>query len=238
MIADGTEVKAQPRVIFFDAAGTLIRLQKPVGESYAEIAMRFGAETDAHRMERNFRAVWKEQAPRPPTAVARPADDREWWRSLAAEVLRRSAIIPSSFDHEAWFADLHAYFARAEAWVLFDDVIGTLSLLENRVRLAVLSNFDGRLRLILEGLGISRFFEKMFISSELGCEKPDPEIFRKALAGMKASPGECWHVGDDPEKDGRGARSSGLTPFAVDRPLRPLTGVAVQCIKILEAQKS
>jgi len=35
--------------------------------------------------------------------------------------------------------------------------------------------------MILEQLGISKFLKHVFLSSELGADKPDPEIFRRAL---------------------------------------------------------
>ena len=58
---------------------------------------------------------------------------------------------------------------------------------QNDYRLAVISNFDKRLRRVLEDLGIAGRFERIFISSEIGCEKPDPEIFRRVLDVMNVN---------------------------------------------------
>ena len=46
------------KTVFFDAAGTLIYLPRPVGEHYAEVAVRFGARWDPARVERAFRTAW------------------------------------------------------------------------------------------------------------------------------------------------------------------------------------
>jgi putative hydrolase of the HAD superfamily len=73
------------------------------------------------------------------------------------------------------------------------------------------------LRLILEQLGVSKFFEQVFISSELGADKPDPEIFRRALEVVRLSPSEVLHVGDDPERDWKAASAAGLPVFKLDR---------------------
>jgi len=88
--------------------------------------------------------------------------------------------------------------------------------------LAVISNFDGRLRLILQHLGISKYFAHVFISSELGADKPDPEIFRRSLKIMHLDTNEVLHVGDDPERDWKAASAAGLSVFRLDRPRNSL----------------
>jgi putative hydrolase of the HAD superfamily len=97
-----------------------------------------------------------------------------------------------------------------------------LEQLRPRFQLAVLSNFDGRLRLILQHLGISNCFNYIFVSSELGVDKPDPEIFRRAVNGMHLAENEVLHVGDDPERDWKAAAAAGLSVFRLDRPKNSL----------------
>jgi putative hydrolase of the HAD superfamily len=92
-----------------------------------------------------------------------------------------------------------------------------LEKLQSRFQLGVISNFDGRLRFILEHLGISKYFAHVFVSSELGADKPDPEIYRRALRVMKLNPNEVLHVGDDPERDWEGPTAAGLSVFQLDR---------------------
>src|SRR5262249_23198410 len=89
--------------------------------------------------------------------------------------------------------------------------------LRQRFKLAIVSNFDGRLRVILEHLGISKYFGYVFASSEIGADKPDPEIFRRALKFLKLHPGEVLHVGDDPERDWQAATAAGLSIFQLER---------------------
>ena len=45
---------------------------------------------------------------------------------------------------------------------LYPEVIEVLEALRPRFDLAVVSNFDGRLRMILEHLGVSKFFSHVF----------------------------------------------------------------------------
>lgn len=216
------EVKGQPGVIFFDAAGTLIRLVRPVGWYYAETAGDHGLNVEPEAMESAFRAVWRASPHRPPSAGARKDDDRPWWRAIALETLHRATSPPPEFDGGAWFEDLYERFARPGVWTLYEDVAPSLTALATRSRLAVISNFDGRLRTILDDLGVSGFFEHQFISSEVGVEKPSGEIFHHAATTMKVPPADCLHVGDDALRDVAGARAAGLAAFLVDRPSRTL----------------
>lgn len=212
------EVKREAEVIFFDAAGTLIRLERAVGWHYAEVARRHGLEVDEARLEEAFREIWSDRPPRPASPGGREHDDRPWWRELALDVLRASAPSGGEFDQEAWFEELYSHFSKPGVWVLYDDVGRCLDRLANQFRLAVVSNFDRRLRHILEDLGVGSRFERLFISSEIGCEKPDPTIFRQALEVMEVEPERCLHIGDDPERDWAGAAAAGIAVFKLRRP--------------------
>jgi putative hydrolase of the HAD superfamily len=96
-------------------------------------------------------------------------------------------------------------------------VVDVLKQLHRRFQLAIVSNFDGRLRVILERLGISKYFGHIFVSSEIGADKPDPEIFRRALKFLHLQPDNVLHVGDDPERDWHAATAAGLSIFKLDR---------------------
>ena len=58
--------------------------------------------------------------------------------------------------------------------------------------------------MILEQLGVSQYFSHVFLSSELGADKPDPLIYRRALKLSRLAPDEVLHVGDDPVRDWHG----------------------------------
>ena len=93
-----------------------------------------------------------------------------------------------------------------------------LSCLRSRgLKLGVISNFDRRLYAVFEHLGLTPYFERIIVSSEVGADKPDPAIFRYALDALRVEPGNALHVGDDPERDG-GAKAVGMTVFKLDRP--------------------
>jgi len=51
-----------------------------------------------------------------------------------------------------------------------------------------------------------------FYSYDLGCHKPDPEIYRAVCRALGAAPGECVFL-DDLESNVEGARAAGLHAF-------------------------
>ncbi|MFF0723420.1 HAD family hydrolase [Streptomyces sp. NPDC004134] len=82
----------------------------------------------------------------------------------------------------------------------YPDVEGTLVELSRRgVRMAVVSDAWPNLPELHAGLGIGRFFEAYAISAVLGCNKPDPHMYRHASTALGLPPGVCLFVDDDPE---------------------------------------
>ena len=154
---------------------------------------------------------------REPIDGPRENDDKDWWREVVERVLDEVAPALNEFDRDNFFEIAYEHFAEAGVWELYPEVLDVLEQLQPRFQLAVVSNFDGRLRMILEHLGISKFFSHVFVSSEIGADKPDPEIFRRALKFMKLEANEVLHVGDDPERDWKAASAAGLSIFKLER---------------------
>ena len=210
------------KAIFFDAVGTLFRLTKTVGDRYAYVGGEVGLDLDAQYLERAFHSAWNKMPQRTAIDGPRENDDKSWWREVVDRVLDQVAPSLGEFDRDNFFEIAYEHFAEAGVWELYPEVPGVLEKLQPRFQLAVVSNFDGRLRSILEHLGISKYFVHVFVSSELGADKPDPEIYRRALRLMNLKPSEVLHVGDDPERDWDGATDAGLSIFRLDRPKNSL----------------
>lgn len=211
-----------PKAIFFDGAGTLIHLPKSVGHHYALVGDQVGLKFDTAALDRAFLTSWNQMPVRPAIDGPREDDDKGWWRDLVDRVIEQVAPKTSELDRDAFFEVAYSHFAEADVWELYPEVIEVLETLRPHFALAVISNFDGRLRMILEQLGVSHFFAHIFLSSELGADKPDPLIYQRALKLSGLVPNETLHVGDDPGRDWAGAESAGLTIFRLDRPRNSL----------------
>jgi putative hydrolase of the HAD superfamily len=205
------------KAIFFDAAGTLIYLTKTVGEHYALVGRELGLKLDVEKLDRAFHSAWKGTPPREAIDGPRENDDKDWWRALVDLVLNEAAPSLGELDRDNFFEIAYEHFAEAGVWELYPEVIEVLDQLHGRFHLAVVSNFDGRLRMILEQLGVSKYFRHVFVSSEIGADKPGPEIFRRALRYVDLASNEVLHVGDDAERDWRAADAAGLSIFQLDR---------------------
>jgi putative hydrolase of the HAD superfamily len=205
------------KAVFFDAAGTLFYLTKTVGDHYALVGEEVGLNLEAKKLDAAFYSTWAKLPLREAIDGPREDDDKDWWRELTDLVLREVAPEIGELDRDNFFEVAYEHFAESGVWELYPDVIDVLKQLHHRFRLAIVSNFDGRLRAILERLGISKYFGHIFVSSEIGADKPDLEIFRRALKFLNLRPENVLHVGDDPERDWRAAAAAGLSIFKLDR---------------------
>lgn len=210
-------------VVSFDAAGTLIHLAEPVGNSYARVACRHGVAVSPERLSAAFAAVWR-RTPPPFSSDGDPGDpnERSWWSRLVAVVFAEAGapFPPASFDE--FFDDLYRHFEEPGTWIA---EAGTRELVEEvarRRRCVVLSNFDTRLRRILADLDLLAPFERLFLSCEERLSKPDPRLFQRVSETLAVPPSSILHVGDDPLCDWAGADAAGYQHFRAGKGQRPL----------------
>ncbi|MFC5454898.1 HAD-IA family hydrolase [Prosthecobacter fluviatilis] len=215
------------KTLFFDAAGTLIRPAEPVGQTYAQHARKHGLMAEEGAIMQAFRAVWKETAPPlHPEGLPPEDDDRCWWRTLVGNVFGRVLGKPPGEDVlDRLFDELYRHYAQPEAWSVFDDAVPALEKLAQDHRMLVLSNFDRRLRNILAGHDLQRFFGQIIISSEVGAAKPHARMFQAALTAAGCLPHEALHIGDDVQCDLGGAQSCEIRAYHVKRPEMGLDGL-------------
>jgi putative hydrolase of the HAD superfamily len=206
------------RAVTLDAAGTLITPASAVGSTYAAVAAANGILADAAAVDARFHRAL---AAAPPLAfpqldaAARPARERAWWAAVVGEALDAAAAGPRL---DACVDTLMAHYASPRAWRVFPDVAPALRALRARGRrLAIVSNFDGRLPALLEGLGIRALVDTVVHSTAAGAAKPDARIFVAAVRALGVELADTVHAGDDPAADVAGARAAGLAAVLVDR---------------------
>lgn len=98
-----------------------------------------------------------------------------------------------------------------QAWRIMDPDAGMIfgALRQAGVKVAVVSNFDTRLRFLMHALHCYDWFDAMAIPAEVGAEKPNPAIFSAACELLGVQQSEVVHVGDDRRNDIWGARDAG-----------------------------
>ncbi len=96
--------------------------------------------------------------------------------------------------------------------VPFPNLIWTLEQLKERnFMIGVISNGKGQFQMDnIRVLGIEKYTDIILISEWEGVKKPDPIIFKRALAQLNVLPEESIFVGDHPEKDVQAAQRIGM----------------------------
>jgi putative hydrolase of the HAD superfamily len=95
------------------------------------------------------------------------------------------------------------------------------------VRVAVLSNSEGRLAELLAEIGIGDAFAAVIDSGRVGLEKPDRRIFDHALAVLGAT-GPGIHIGDSWPADVAGALGAGWRAIWFGRRAQPVADPRVE----------
>lgn len=201
------------RAVLFDAVGTLVHLREPVGVTYARLAAAQGASIPASHLEEAFGRVLAAAPPNvhpgctPETVEAR---ERAWWRERVRETFRTAAPSVRLSDFELLFEALWHLYGRAAAWRLTEGVHEAFRALRQERALAVLSNFDHRLRSLLRELGLAAHLDAVVLPADAGAAKPDARIFQVALARLGLAADQAVHVGDHARRDLAASRAVGM----------------------------
>lgn len=211
----------QPKVIFFDAVGTLFGVRGSVGQIYGELARQAGVEVEAAALNQAFFQIFQ-SAPKAVfpgvPAVEIPRYEFDWWQAIAAQSFERVGVLHQFSDFPGFFANLYAHFATAEPWFVYPEVLDSLEYWQGLgIELGILSNFDRRLYSVLAALDLAPFFTSVTISTEIGFAKPEPQIFTAGLEKHHCSTDRAWHVGDSFVEDYQGAIAAGLSAYWLQR---------------------
>ena len=199
-------------VLLLDAGGTLFTERETRDAIYTRALAGRGLPVSVEQVGRLRETL---HATMPDTVEGHVRYTDRWFREFMRRML---AELGSESDPEALRRELAGHFSLPESFVVHADAPAALDRLAERgVRLGVVSNWSDRLPPLLEGLGLSRYFETIVVSALVGHTKPERGIFETALARFGARPGQALHVGDDPVNDVAGARRAGLSALLIDR---------------------
>jgi putative hydrolase of the HAD superfamily len=207
------------RAVLFDAAGTLIELCEPVGETYSRIAREHGVAIAPGELDAAFRTTFKKVPamvfPGVPIEQIPPLE-KTWWRKVVTKTFLAAEPNVRFRDFEAFFEDLFEAMSRPDTW---REISGARNLLLKLRSLgwatAIVSNFDRRLPALLRELGLAELFDVIVLCSDAGAAKPAPAIFHRALEQLEVPASRAVVVGDDEAQDIEGARAAGLRAIHV-----------------------
>lgn len=187
-----------PAAVTIDAYGTLVTLRRPVDDLREALRAR-GVERTVEQVRDAFHAE---------VAYYRPRSHEG--RDAATLAALRRECVRIFLDASGAQLDVDDFVPAFLAAMVFEPLPGALEAcaeLERRgAKLAVVSNWDVDLHAHLDRLGIAL---PVVTSAEAGAAKPDPAIFRIALARLGVEPADAVHIGDS-EDDEAGARAAGM----------------------------
>ena len=145
----------------------------------------------------------------------------EHWKRLERGELTRDQVRVGRFS--AFFGQMGLEIDPAACAKCYVKNLGTghyflpgaleaLQTLQGKYRLFLASNGTSTVqRPRIESAGIAPYFEQIFISHELGVNKPSREFFERCFARIPGfDPGRCLMVGDSLSSDIQGGSNAGL----------------------------
>lgn len=201
------------RAVFLDVGNTLVHERPSRFEIYAQCARAHGVEVETGRMNQLMRAAHRE-LPREIDGAWRYTD--RWFEAYIERIFAAGLGVPRERLPEL-SRDLFARFSDPATFALFPEALELCEALRARgLVVGLVSNWSHRLPRLVADLGLSTRTDFVLCSAIERLEKPDEEIFRRALARAGVRPDEALHAGDDLEKDYHGARRAGLRAVLVD----------------------
>ncbi|MGD8378195.1 MAG: HAD-IA family hydrolase [Gammaproteobacteria bacterium] len=192
---------SEPRVITFDLDDTLWAVEPVIRE----------AELQLHDWFAQHHPGVAERFPVPAMRDLRRAVGAEYphlahdLSELRLISLRR-ALVAAGYDASAANQAFDIFQEARNRVTLYDDVPAGLRRLAAHFRLGTISNGNAD----IERVGLGDYFAFTISAREARAAKPDPAIFRAAVAAAGCAAMHILHVGDDPVNDIQGARAAGM----------------------------
>ncbi len=204
------DIWSQIEVVFFDAEGTLFLIRPSVGHIYVRVCQKFGLKASPKDLGQSFKRAFARYSKRLKAGEVElsPQGCLESWRRVFLEAV---APFGTLTDPDKAFKECYEAFAQPEAFALAPGAREVLeSLRQKNKRLTIISNWDERLRRLLRAYGLDEFFERLFISCEVGLLKPAVDFYQLACSQMGVAPHHALMVGDNLDNDILAARRAGL----------------------------
>lgn len=195
------------RTIIFDYGNTLIEFgQRQIREerkTFERILTAMFGNCDVPRMN----AVRDRQIVAPYKEGYREKNLREITIDLVREIY---AADPTEAQLETLMRERYDWFLNVVR--LPDGVAPLLERLKSRYRLALLSNFPSGdfIRHSLDRLDLTRFFDAIVVSADVGYVKPHRAPFDRLLTALGESPANCLMIGDNWLADIQGGKQLGM----------------------------
>jgi len=206
------------KAVFFDFYNTLATHHPPREEAWVNACREFGINLDAKTLFNSLPAAdmhWRDEDSRSPIDKRSTEEKIDFYAEYATRILHDAGVEVSREIALQMLAKLREY---KWEFKVYDDSLPILEELKNRgLIIGLVSNVVKDMEPTYTELGIQPYLDFKVTSSEVGFDKPRPEIFEAALKKAQVKPEESIFVGDQYHLDIVGARGVGIKGVLIDR---------------------
>ncbi|HAV10797.1 MAG TPA: hypothetical protein DCX22_04200 [Dehalococcoidia bacterium] len=206
------------KTVCFDFFNTLARYEPSREDTYVSICSEFGITADAQTLSKSLPVAdkfWRDENRRSDIDNRTKDDQMAFWAQYITLILKGTG---TAIDIRTALAIMGRMRQFNWEFKLFDDSLEILNILNDRkVQIGLISNVGKEMEDTYRKLGIQSYLTFTVTSFEVGCDKPDPKIFRIAIEKSKVKPEEMLYIGDQYEQDILGARNVNIQGILIDR---------------------
>jgi putative hydrolase of the HAD superfamily len=189
------------KYVFFDAVNTL--MHKPeLWKAFQKALFSSNIKIDVNKLQYHHKLLRE--------AITFPdRTSKSFYNNFNSELLRSLGIIPE----QKLLDDIFSHCSYLP-WEKYSD---TQSLVDIKVPIGILSNFNQSLSSIINNLFPNIQFEKIIISEDIGFQKPTSGLFALIVKETNCKPEEILYVGDSIKLDIEPAQNIGFSSILIDR---------------------
>lgn len=203
-----------PQAVFFDLDETLIRHTTPVMEQLQIVCHRHLAglseerwKSFQHHLMSNVGELWGNIA----AHSGRCEAEFEIIFRSGLERVNRDVALAAPMIEDFIASVVESTGPSEDAFLVLDQ------LADAGIATGIITNgFSFLQKRKVQAHGLAQRVRVVMTSEDAGAHKPDARIFQLAMRALGVVPADCWHVGDNLDKDIAGAFGAGLRGVLYD----------------------
>ncbi len=207
------------KAVFFDFYNTLATHQPPRERVYADICKELlGIDVELKRLFTSLSEAdiyMRQETSRLPMDKRSEQQKLDFYIEYVTRILKGAG---ANINRDTAVRIIPGLQKRRWELKVCDDTVPALEQLKRHgLIIGLISNVIQDMDSTFTRLGLQPYLDIKVTSGEVGCDKPEPEIFLAALKKADVLPGETVYVGDQYEIDVVGARAVGMQAVLIDR---------------------
>jgi putative hydrolase of the HAD superfamily len=210
------------KAVIFDLHYTILRLSPSRGVIYQRIFKKHGFNAPPREIKKVFSAVWNEYGDNKISEDFKNHHDEryieEWWFNFHFKMLKKLGLENRDLARMINRDISNQFYSNHQIHEIYDDAKKILPYLKkHNIKLALATNGYKSTKRIIEYFGLSKYFDHILISCDVGFSKPDQKLYHLIAQRLSLKPDEILCVGDSYSIDIIGAKKAGCGAAIIDR---------------------